>query len=105
MQMAIIFNGIHHQLKSINWLVETSLIEQKKQFGTSYRVSETFRRNIKCIFTRNESGSQFGYDQLTGRSYGNTDANYLNGVAGSGYNNTYENTNSRSKLMDRILIQ
>jgi iron complex outermembrane receptor protein len=39
--------------------------------------------------------ANFGYDQLSGRSYGNTAANYLNGIKGSGYNNTYENIESR----------
>jgi iron complex outermembrane receptor protein len=48
--------------------------------------------------------ANLGYDELSGRSYGNTDAKYLNGVAGSGYNNTYENTGTRSnKLMDLFL--
>jgi iron complex outermembrane receptor protein len=45
--------------------------------------------------------ANFGYDELIGRSFGNTDADYLNGP-GSGYNN-YENTGSRNKLMDLYL--
>jgi iron complex outermembrane receptor protein len=41
---------------------------------------------------------------LSGRSYGGTGANFLNGIKGSGHNNTYENTGSRfNKVMDLYL--
>jgi iron complex outermembrane receptor protein len=32
-------------------------INQQNNFGSSYRSIEIFKRNIKCIFTRIESGS------------------------------------------------
>jgi iron complex outermembrane receptor protein len=67
-------------------------------------VLETFKRNIKCIFIRIKAVANFGYDQLSGRSYGGTGANFLNGIKGSGHNNTYENTGSRfNKVMDLYL--
>jgi hypothetical protein len=57
-------------------------------------VLEIFKRNIKCILSELKAVANFGYDQLSGRSYGGTGANFLNGIKGSGYNNTYENTGS-----------
>lgn len=91
-----------NQLAGVNPI---SLIEQQNNFGTSYRSIGNIQAEYKMHFLPElKAVANFGYDQLSGRSYGNTDANYLNGVAGSGYNNTYENSGSRyNKLMDLYL--
>ncbi len=82
-----------------------SLIEQQNNFGTSYRSIGNIQTEYKMHFLPElKAVANFGYDQLSGRSFGTTDAKYLNGVSGSGYNNTYENTGSRfNKLMDLYL--
>src|SRR3970282_2230622 len=68
-----------------------SLIEQQNNFGTSYRSIGNIQTEKKMNFLPElKAVANFGYAQLSGRSYGNTDANYLNGGAGSGFNNTYE---------------
>jgi TonB-linked SusC/RagA family outer membrane protein len=82
-----------------------SLIEQQNNYGTSFRSIGNIQTEYKMHFLPElKAVANLGYDELSGRSYGNTDAKYLNGVAGSGYNNTYENTGTRSnKLMDLFL--
>jgi TonB-linked SusC/RagA family outer membrane protein len=82
-----------------------SLIEQQNSFGTSYRSIGNIQTEYKMHFLPElKAVANFGYDQLSGRSYGSTDANYLNAVSGSGFNNTYENTEARNnKLMDLYL--
>ncbi|MFV8467335.1 SusC/RagA family TonB-linked outer membrane protein [Flavobacterium sp. LB1P62] len=82
-----------------------SIINQQNNFGTSYRSIGNIQTEYKMHFLPElKAVANFGYDQLSGRSYGNTDANYLNGLPGSGYNNSYENTGSRNnKLMDLYL--
>lgn len=82
-----------------------SLIEQQNNFGTSYRSIGNIQTEYKMHFLPElKAVANFGYDQLSGRSYGNTDAEYLNGVPGSGFNNTYESTSTRNnKLMDLYL--
>lgn len=82
-----------------------SLIEQQNNFGTSFRSIGNIQTEYKMHFLPElKAVANFGYDELSGRSYGGTAANYLNGLRGSGFNNTYENTGKRSnKLMDLFL--
>ena len=82
-----------------------SLIEQQNNYGTSYRSIGNIQTEYKMHFLPElKAVANFGYDQLSGRSFGNTDAKFLNGVAGSGFNNTYESTSTRNnKLMDLYL--
>lgn len=82
-----------------------SLIEQQNNYGTSYRSIGNIQTEYKMHFLPElKAVANIGYDQLSGRSFGNTDAEYLNGVAGSGFNNTYESTSTRNnKLMDLYL--
>ena len=82
-----------------------SLIEQQNNYGRSYRSIGNIQTEYKMHFLPElKAVANFGYDQLSGRSFGNTDANYLNGLPGSGYNNTYLRTQSRfNKVMDLFL--
>lgn len=82
-----------------------SLIEQQNNLGASYRSIGNIQTEYKMHFLPElKAVANFGYDELTGRSYGGTSSNYLNGLPGSGYNNTYESTGTRSnKLMDLFL--
>ena len=82
-----------------------ALIEQQNNFGNSYRSIGNIQTEYKMHFLPElKAVANFGYDELSGRSFGNTAADYLNGVAGSGFKNTYVNTNSRfNKLMDLYL--
>ncbi|MBG6109376.1 iron complex outermembrane receptor protein [Flavobacterium sp. CG_23.5] len=94
--------------KEINQLAgknPLSLIEQFDNFGTSYRSIGNIQTEYKMHFLPElKAVANFGYDQLSGRSYGGTSANFLNGLQGSGHNNTYENTGLRNnKLMDLFL--
>lgn len=79
-----------------------SLIQQQNNYGTSYRSIGNIQFDYKLHFLPElKAVANFGYDYLSGRSFGNTEADYLNGLNGSGFNNTYENTNKRhNKLMD-----
>jgi iron complex outermembrane receptor protein len=73
-------------------------------FGSSYRSIGNIQTEYKMHFLPElKAVANFGYDQLSGRGYGNTDANYLNGIKGSGYNNSYENIEFRDKVMDLYL--
>ena len=82
-----------------------SLIEQQDNFGDSYRSIGNVQFDYKLHFLSElKAVANFGYDQLSGRSYGGVSPDYLNGLAGSGYNNSYEYTQSRNnKLMDLYL--
>jgi iron complex outermembrane receptor protein len=82
-----------------------SILNQQNNFGTSYRSIGNIQTEYKMHFLPElKAVANFGYDELIGRSFGNTDADYLNGLPGSGYNNSYENTGSRNnKLMDLYL--
>jgi iron complex outermembrane receptor protein len=82
-----------------------SLIEQFDNFGTSYRSIGNIQTEYKMHFLPElKAVANLGYDQLSGRSYGGTSPNFLNGLPGSGFGNTYENTATRSnKLMDLFL--
>jgi iron complex outermembrane receptor protein len=81
-----------------------SILNQQNNFGTSYRSIGNIQTEYKMHFLPElKAVANFGYDELIGRSFGNTDADYL-GLPGSGYNNSYENTGSRNnKLMDLYL--
>ncbi|MFV8371395.1 SusC/RagA family TonB-linked outer membrane protein [Flavobacterium sp. LB2P74] len=82
-----------------------SMIEQQNSYGTSYRSIGNIQTEYKMHFLPElKAVANLGYDQLTGRSFGNTGANFLNGLSGSGFNNSYERTQSRfNKLMDLFL--
>jgi len=79
-----------------------SLIEQQNNYGTTYRSIGNIQFDYKLHFLPElKAIANFGYDYLSGRAYGNTEADYLNGLNGSGYNNTYEDLEKRNnKLMD-----
>jgi iron complex outermembrane receptor protein len=79
-------------------------ILNQNNFGTSYRSIGNIQTEYKMHFLPElKAVANFGYDELIGRSFGNTDADYLNGLLGLGII-TYENTGSRNnKLMDLYL--
>lgn len=79
-----------------------SLIEQTNNYGTTYRSIGNIQFDYKLHFLPElKAIANFGYDYLSGRAYGNTEADHLNGLPGSGYNNTYEDLEKRNnKLMD-----
>lgn len=82
-----------------------SLIEQQDNYGSSFRSIGNIQVDYKMHFLPElKAVANLGYDELSGRSFGGVDADFLNGLPGSGFNNTYENTNTRkNKLMDLYL--
>lgn len=82
-----------------------SLINQQNNFGNSYRSIGNIQTEYKMHFLPElKAVANFGYDQLTGTGSGGTNADYLNGLKGSGYSNTYKNIESRkNKVMDLYL--
>ncbi|MFV8343433.1 SusC/RagA family TonB-linked outer membrane protein [Flavobacterium sp. XS2P39] len=82
-----------------------SLIEQQNRFGTAYRSIGNIQTEYKMHFLPElKAVANLGYDQLKGRSFGNTEADFLNGLSGSGFNNSNLKTQSRfNKLMDLFL--
>lgn len=82
-----------------------SLLEQQNNYGTSFRSISNLQFDYKMHFLPElKAVANFGYDQLNGKRFGDTDANYLNGLPGSGFNNTYEEFQTRdNKLMDLYL--
>ena len=82
-----------------------SLINQQNSFGNSYRSIGNIQTEYKMHFLPElKAVANFGYDQLSGTGNGGNNADYLNGLKGSGYNNTYRNTESRNnKVMDLYL--
>lgn len=82
-----------------------SLINQQNNFGNSYRSIGNIQTEYKIHFLPAlKAVANFGYDQLTGTGSGGTNAEFLNGLNGSGYNNTYKNIESRkNKVMDLYL--
>jgi TonB-linked SusC/RagA family outer membrane protein len=82
-----------------------SLIEQFNNFGTSFRSIGNIQAEYKMHFLPElKAVANFGYDEMSGTGKGNTAADYLNSLPGSGFNNTYYNTESRNnKLMDLYL--
>ncbi|WP_316635190.1 TonB-dependent receptor [uncultured Flavobacterium sp.] len=82
-----------------------AMIEQQNNLGTFYRNIGNIQFDYKLHFLPElKAVANFGYDQMSGRGYGGIDANYLSGLKGSGYNNTYENIEKRNnKVMDLYL--
>jgi iron complex outermembrane receptor protein len=82
-----------------------SLIEQQNNLGNSYRSIGNIQTEYKMHFLPElKAVANFGYDQLSGRAFGDIASDYLNGVAGSKFNDSYVRTNSRNnKLMDLYL--
>ncbi len=82
-----------------------SLIEQQTNLGGFERSIGNIQLDYKMHFLPElKAVANFGYDQMSGKSSGGTDADYLNGLKGSGYNNTYQATESRhNKVMDLYL--
>lgn len=82
-----------------------SLIEQQNNYGSSFRSIGNIQADYKMHFLPElKAVANVGYDELSGRSFGGVNSDFLNGLGGSGFNNTYENTNSRrNKLMDLYL--
>nr|WP_315143670.1 TonB-dependent receptor [uncultured Flavobacterium sp.] len=82
-----------------------SLINQQNNYGSSFRSIGNIQFDYKLHFLPElKAVANFGIDELSGRSFGNTNSDYLFGLPGSGFNNTYENTGTRNnKLMDLFL--
>lgn len=82
-----------------------SLINQQDNYGTSYRSIGNIQFDYKMHFLPElKAVANFGYDQMSGRSFGGTALDYKYGLSGSGYGNTYENFSKRdNKLMDLYL--
>jgi TonB-linked SusC/RagA family outer membrane protein len=91
-----------NQLASRNPL---SLINQKNNYGTSFRSIGNIQLDYKMHFLPAlKATANFGYDENSGTSYGDNSADYLNGLSGSGYNDTYKKTSYNfNKLMDLYL--
>jgi iron complex outermembrane receptor protein len=87
--MVLIFNGftyaINNQLAGRNPL---SILNQQNNFGTSYRSIGNIQTEYKMHFLPElKAVANFGYDELIGRSFGNTDDD-SKWTSGSGYNNS-----------------
>lgn len=82
-----------------------SQIYQTNNLGNSFRSIGNIQFDYKMHFLPDlKATANFGYDQNSGVSYGNTAADFKNGLNGSGYNNTYRNTGTNfNKLMDLYL--
>ncbi|MEN2399786.1 TonB-dependent receptor [Flavobacterium sp. MC2016-06] len=82
-----------------------SMINQQDNLGTFNRSIGNIQLDYKMHFLPElKAVANFGYDQMSGRGYGGTNGDYLNGLPGSGYNNSYENIENRNnKLMDLYL--
>ena len=82
-----------------------SLINQQNNLGNSFRSIGNIQFDYKMHFLPElKATANFGYDQNSGASFGNTNADYKNGLNGSGFNNTYRNTSTNfNKLMDLYL--
>lgn len=82
-----------------------AMINQQDNLGTFNRSIGNIQFDYKMHFLPElKAVANFGYDQMSGRGYGGTHSDYLNGLKGSGYNNTYENIENRNnKVMDLYL--
>ncbi|WP_035668515.1 SusC/RagA family TonB-linked outer membrane protein [Flavobacterium sp. 83] len=91
-----------NQLAGVN---PVSQIEQQNNYGGFYRSLGNVQVDYKMHFLPElKAVANFGYDEMSGTGYGNTAADYRNGLKGSGYNNSYKNIESRNnKLMDLYL--
>lgn len=91
-----------NQLAGVN---PVSQIEQQNNFGNFYRSLGNVQLDYKMHFLPElKAVANFGYDEMSGTGFGNTAADYRNGLPGSGFNNSYRNIESRNnKLMDLYL--
>ncbi|MEN2414169.1 SusC/RagA family TonB-linked outer membrane protein [Flavobacterium mesophilum] len=82
-----------------------ALINQQNNLGTFNRSIGNIQLDYKMHFLPELKATvNLGYDQMSGRGFGGTNGDYLYGLKGSGYNNTYENIEKRNnKLMDLYL--
>ncbi|CAN1570577.1 CirA Outer membrane receptor proteins, mostly Fe transport [Flavobacteriaceae bacterium] len=82
-----------------------SQINQTNNLGNSFRSIGNIQFDYKLHFLPElKATANFGYDQNSGVSYGDTAAGFKNGLVGSGFNNTYRNTSTNfNKLMDLYL--
>ncbi|TDP03816.1 SusC/RagA family TonB-linked outer membrane protein [Flavobacterium sp. 245] len=82
-----------------------AMINQQDNLGTFNRSIGNIQLDYKMHFLPElKAVVNLGYDQMSGRGYGGTDSDYLFGLKGSGYNNSYENIEKRNnKLMDLYL--
>ena len=82
-----------------------SLIEQQSNLGNSYRSIGNIQTEYKMHFLPElKAVANFGYDQMSGVGHGVIAADFRRGLPGSGFNNTYNNTESRNnKLMTLFL--
>jgi len=82
-----------------------SMINQISNLGNSFRSIGNIQFDYKMHFLPDlKATANFGYDQNSGVSYGNTAADFKNGLKGSGFNNSYRNTGTNfNKLMDLYL--
>nr|WP_315157883.1 SusC/RagA family TonB-linked outer membrane protein [uncultured Flavobacterium sp.] len=82
-----------------------SLITQQNNYGTSFRSIGNIQFDYKMHFLPDlKATANFGYDQNSGVSYGDTSAGFKNGLSGSGYGNNYKNDATNfNKLMDLYL--
>ena len=82
-----------------------AMINQQDNLGTFNRSIGNIQLDYKMHFLPElKAVVNLGYDQMSGRGYGGTDADYLLGLKGSGYNNSYVNIEKRNnKLMDLYL--
>ncbi|MTH15131.1 TonB-dependent receptor [Flavobacterium sp. LC2016-01] len=82
-----------------------AMIEQQDNLGTFNRSIGNIQLDYKMHFLPElKAVVNLGYDQMSGRGYGNTHPDYLFGLKGSGYNNSYVNIEKRNnKLMDLYL--
>ena len=92
----------------INQLAGTNplaMIDQINRTGNAYRSIGNIQTEYKMHFLPElKAVANFGYDQLRGTYNEVTAADYRNGLKGSGFNNTFEKSQSRfNKLMDLFL--
>ncbi|WP_035645824.1 TonB-dependent receptor [Flavobacterium sp. ASV13] len=82
-----------------------ALINQQNNLGTFNRSIGNIQLDYKMHFLPELKATvNLGYDQMSGRGFGGTNADYLFGLKGSGYNNSYVNIEKRNnKLMDLYL--
>lgn len=82
-----------------------SMIEQQSNYGNSFRSIGNIQFDYKMHFLPElKATANFGYDQNSGVSYGDTSKDFKNGLSGSHYGDTYRNTATNfNKLMDLYL--
>jgi TonB-linked SusC/RagA family outer membrane protein len=82
-----------------------SQIYQTNNLGNSFRSIGNIQFDYKLHFLPElKATANFGYDQNTGVSYGDTAADFKNGLNGSTFKNTYRNEDTNfNKLMDLYL--